>query len=462
MNTASSSGTGSLPSNTVPNPYEDLKANTTRSDVTLAGPLVPPSKEVNRELETITDQVLTGRTNNVLPLVVQPSLASTSSTPISSSKMPKVTKDMSYNNAESINQINVIDVASKRGNPTLISDLILEEIEVCLTSKSIPPRIDDTDLDLEGDIRLLEELLNNDPSLSPLPPKELNLEEIKTVKSFIDEPPELKRKELPFYLEYAFLEGTNKLPVIISKDLKDEEKSALLKVLKSHKWAIAWKISNRFCIHKILMEDDFNPTVQHQRRVNSKIHEVIKKEVIKPLDAGLIYPISDSPWVSPVHCVPKKGGMTIVENEDNELIPTSRCSLGATKDQTFSAYTLCEQDYDGCSSSLHYDRKRVTSRSVCSREILTLVLSKTIVYTDHSALKYLLAKQDAKPRLLWWILLLQEFDVIIHDKKGAENLATDLLSRLENPYQDELEKKEITETFPLETLGMIAFHGDSL
>ncbi|GJX63597.1 reverse transcriptase domain-containing protein [Tanacetum coccineum] len=89
-----------------------------------------------------------------------------------------------------------------------------------------------------------------------------------------------------------------------------------------------------------------------------------------------------------------------------------------------------------------------------------LVLSKTIVYTDHSALKYLLAKQDAKPRLLRWILLLQEFDVIIRDKKGAENLAADHLSRLENPYQSELEKKEITETFPLETLGMVTFRGD--
>ncbi|GKE70506.1 hypothetical protein Tco_1528578, partial [Tanacetum coccineum] len=82
-------------------------------------------------------------------------------------------------------------------------------------------------------------------------------------------------------------------------------------------------------------------------------------------------------------------------------------------------------------------------------------------YTDHSALKYLLAKQDAKPRLLRWILLLQEFDVIIRDKKGAENLAADHLSRLENPHQGDLEKKEITKTFPLETLRMISFHGDS-
>ncbi|GJS23915.1 reverse transcriptase domain-containing protein [Tanacetum coccineum] len=90
-----------------------------------------------------------------------------------------------------------------------------------------------------------------------------------------------------------------------------------------------------------------------------------------------------------------------------------------------------------------------------------LVLSKSIVYTDHSALKYLLAKQDAKPRLLRWILLLQEFDVVICDKKGAENLTADHLSRLENPHQSKLEKKEITETFPLETLGMVTFRGDN-
>ncbi|GJT03541.1 reverse transcriptase domain-containing protein [Tanacetum coccineum] len=90
-----------------------------------------------------------------------------------------------------------------------------------------------------------------------------------------------------------------------------------------------------------------------------------------------------------------------------------------------------------------------------------LVLSKTIVYTDHSTLKYLLAKQDAKQRLIRWILLLQEFDVIIRDKKETENLVAGHLSRLENPYQCDLEKKEITKTFPLETLRMISFHGDS-
>nr|GEW21651.1 reverse transcriptase domain-containing protein [Tanacetum cinerariifolium] len=81
-------------------------------------------------------------------------------------------------------------------------------------------------------------------------------------------------------------------------------------------------INPEFCTHKILMEEDYKPAVQHQRRINPKIYDVIKKEVEKLLDAGLIYPISDSPWVSPIHYVPKKGGFTVVENEENELIPT--------------------------------------------------------------------------------------------------------------------------------------------
>ncbi|GKD74523.1 hypothetical protein Tco_1332805, partial [Tanacetum coccineum] len=154
-------------------------------------------------------------------------------------------------------------------------------------------------------------LLNDDPS-SLLPPKELHFEKIKMIKSSIDDPPELELKDLPSHLEYAFLEGTDKLPVIISKEFKDEEKTALIKVLKSHKWAIAWKISyikgidSCFYTHNILREDDFKPAVQHQIMVNPKIHEVIKKEVIKLLDAGLIYLISDSPSVSPIYYVPKK------------------------------------------------------------------------------------------------------------------------------------------------------------
>ncbi|GJY95137.1 reverse transcriptase domain-containing protein [Tanacetum coccineum] len=521
-------------------------------------------------------------------------------------------------------------------------DFILEEIEACLTSQSIPPGIDDADFDPKEDLLTLERLLNSDPS-STLPPEEQKFEELKTVEPSSDELPELELKDLPPHLEYAFLEGTDKLPVIIAKDLKDEDKTALF---------------------KILMKDNVKPTVQHQRRVNPKIHEVIKKEVIKLLEAGLIYPISDSPWVSPVHCVPKKGGITVIENDDNELIPTRLitgwrrlagneyyCFLDGfsgyfqipidLKDQekttftcldgtfayrrmpfglcnvpgTFQRYMMaifhdmidetmevfiddfsvfgdsfssclsyldkmlkrCEdtnlvlnwekchfmvkegivlghkisksgievdkakvdviaklphpttvkgvrsflghagfyrrfiQDFSKisrpmthlleketpfvfskecveafnalkkklteapilvapdwdlpfeimCDASdfavgavlgqrktkhfqpIHYASKTMTDAqahyTTTEKELLAvvyafekfrpyLVLSKTIVYTDHSALKYLLAKQDAKPRLLRWILLLQEFDVIIRDKKGAENLAADHLS----------------------------------
>ncbi|GKB43039.1 reverse transcriptase domain-containing protein [Tanacetum coccineum] len=380
-------------------------------------------------------------------------------------------------------------------------------------------------------------LLNDDPS-SPLPSKELHVEELKIVKSAIDDPLELELKDLPSHLEYAFLEGTDKLPVIIAKNLKKDEKVQLLKVLKSHKRAIAWKISEikgidpQFCTHKILMEDDSKPAIQHQRRVNPKINEVIKKEVIKLLDVGLIYPISDSPWVSPVHYVPKKGGMAVVTNEDNELILTrlvtgchfmvkesivlghkisksgievDRAKVDVIAKLTHPTSKLTEApiliapDWDlpfeiMCDASdfavgavlgqrktkyfqpIHYPSKTMTDAqshyTTTEKELLAvvyafekfrpyLVLSKTIVYTDHSALKYLLAKQDAKPRLLRWILLLQEFDVIIRDKKGAKNLAADHLSRLENPHQDVLENKEITETFPLETLGMVTFCGDS-
>ncbi|GJU45801.1 hypothetical protein Tco_1203067 [Tanacetum coccineum] len=167
--------------------------------------------------------------------------------------------------------------------------------------------------------------------LTQLPPflrKNKNLRNLRPLNLLVMNPPELELKDLPPHLEYAFLEGTDKLPVIIAKDLKDEDKNALLKVLRSHKRAIAWKMSDikgidpKFCTHKILMEENVKPSVQHQRWVNPKIHEVIKKEVIKLLKAGLIYPISDSPWVSPIHCVPKKGGITVIENDDNELIPT--------------------------------------------------------------------------------------------------------------------------------------------
>nr|GFA89922.1 reverse transcriptase domain-containing protein [Tanacetum cinerariifolium] len=157
--------------------------------------------------------------------------------------------------------------------------------------------------------------------------KELKVIEPKT-QSEEDEPPKVELKELPPHLEYAFLGNNGEWPVIIAKDLSFKEKTDLINVLKTRKKAIAWKLMDikgidpELCSHKILLEEEYSPKVQSQRRVNSKIHDVIKKEVEKLLDAGLIYPISDSPWVSPIHCVPKKGGMTVIKNDENELVPT--------------------------------------------------------------------------------------------------------------------------------------------
>ncbi|GKB47487.1 DNA-directed DNA polymerase, partial [Tanacetum coccineum] len=212
----------------------------------------------------------------------------------------------------------------------LLKELILEEIETFLHTPDEFTNLDNDYHDTEGDILYLEKLLNEDPTpdLPLMKTEELKQTDVTMTKPSIEEPPKLELKDLPPHLEYAYLGENNKFPIIIAKDLKDEEKTKLLNVLKSHKRAITWQVSDikgidpRFCTHKILMEDYFKPAVQHQRKANPKIHEVIKKEVIKLLDAGLIYPIFDSPWVSPVHCVPKKGGMTVVANEENELIPT--------------------------------------------------------------------------------------------------------------------------------------------
>ncbi|GKA15939.1 reverse transcriptase domain-containing protein [Tanacetum coccineum] len=586
--------------------------------------------------------------------------------------------------------------------------------------------------DPEGDILILEALLNNDPLPSPdqgdyYPGIQKDLKVVEPKESSLepkDEIPEVELKELPPHLEYAFLEENNKLPVIISKDLSQEEKTSLIRVLKNRKQAIAWKLSDirgidpAFCSHKILLEDDYQPSVQHQRRVNPKIHDVIKKEVEKLLDAGLIYPISDSPWVSPVHCVPKKGGMTVVKNEENELVPTRLvtgwrvcidyrklneatckdhfplpfmdqmlerlagnefyCFLDSfsgyfqipidLKDQEKTTFTcpygtfayrrmsfgLCNapgtfqrcmmaifhdmiekimevfmddfsvfgDSFSSCLANLdkmlkrcedtklalnwekshfmvkegivlghkisrkgievdkvkvdvisnlphpttvkgirsflmhagfyrrfikdfskisrpmthllekntpfifsedcilafqtlkkklteapiliapnwdqpfeimcdasdyaigavlgqriekhfrpiHYASKTMTEAesnyTTTEKEMLAvvyafekfrsyLIMNKSVVYTDHSALKYLFNKKDAKARLLRWVLLLQEFDFKVIDTKGAENYAADHLSRLENPYENVFDPKEITETFPLETLSVL-------
>nr|GFB74453.1 retrovirus-related Pol polyprotein from transposon 17.6 [Tanacetum cinerariifolium] len=219
--------------------------------------------------------------------------------------------------------------------------LLLEEADafIAIDDEPISPKFDATYYDPEGDILILKALLNNDPEpppsnqkdYFPLVHKDIKVVEPKNNQYSDDEPPKVKLKELPPHLEYAFLGENEKWPVIISKDLSVNEKSALINVLKSRKKAIAWKLTDikgidpEFCSHKILLEDDYSPKVQSQRRVNPKIYDVIKKEVKKLLDAGLIYPVSDSPWVSPVHCVPKKE--ILIDPKDQEKT-TFTCPYG--------------------------------------------------------------------------------------------------------------------------------------
>nr|GEZ65844.1 reverse transcriptase domain-containing protein [Tanacetum cinerariifolium] len=173
----------------------------------------------------------------------------------------------------------IVAATSPTLSPFRNSDFLLKKVDAFLAIEDEPTSSEfhQSYLNPEGDILLLEAFLNDDPSLPPpnqrnyLPEvrKELKICEAKSNKSSVDEPPVVELKVLPPHLEYAFLEGDDKLPIIIAKDLSVEEKTALITVLMSHKRAIAWKlfdikgINPEFCTYKILMEEDFEPTVQH-------------------------------------------------------------------------------------------------------------------------------------------------------------------------------------------------------
>ncbi|XP_048227305.1 LOW QUALITY PROTEIN: uncharacterized protein LOC125369336 [Ricinus communis] len=139
--------------------------------------------------------------------------------------------------------------------------------------------------------------------------------------------PKLELKTLPDHLKYVYLGDKETLPVIISKELTMKQERRLIEASKEYKVAIGWTladikgISPSICMHRILLEDDAKPSREPQRRLNLAMKEVVMKEILKLLDAGIIYPISDSRWVSPIHVVPKKTGMTVVRNSDNELVP---------------------------------------------------------------------------------------------------------------------------------------------
>nr|GEY52599.1 reverse transcriptase domain-containing protein [Tanacetum cinerariifolium] len=319
------------------------------------------------------------------------------------------TPSISYNNFESLNKVDLIDAACKEysqevfgffdvvasGNPTPYyepiisnssptltpfneSDFFLEEIEDYLSNDSNPIEIEDSEFDMEGDILILEALLNSDPS-----------------------PPLSNQKDY-------FLEVHKDLKVTEPKnDKSSNDESPKLTDIKG--------IDPEFCSHKILLEEDYTPKVQSKRWVNPKIHDVIKKEVENLLDAGLIYPISDSPWVSPIHCVPKKGGMTVVTNDENELVLT----------RLITGWRVC----------IDYQKLNEATRK------------------DHFPLPFM---DQMLERLAG-----NEYYCFLDGFSGAENYAADHLSRLENPYENVFDPKEINESFPLETISKLAHHDQS-
>ncbi|GJX96927.1 reverse transcriptase domain-containing protein [Tanacetum coccineum] len=368
----------------------------------------------------------------------------------------KVGKTSRYSrNDETVNQVNVIDVACEEYAQEKCSDFwivrgdfILEEIETFLRTPEELSNLDDDYYDTEGDILYLEKLLNEDPSptLPPMNNDDLKQVDVTMTKPSTEEPPELELKDLPSHLEYAFLEGTDKLPVIISKELKDDEKAAFLK------------------LNDATRKDHFPLPF-----MDKMLERLAENEYYYFLDGFSGYfqiPIDPQDQEKTHHSLCPYG----------KRLPY-RCQLWSkASDYDYAVGTVLGQRKTKHFQPIHYVSMTMTDAqahyTTTEKELLAvvyafekfrpyLVLSKTIVYKRPLGLLYLLAKQDAKPRLLWWILLLQEFDVIICDKKGAENLAADHLSRLENPHQGDLEKKEITETFPLETLGIISSHNDS-
>nr|GEZ53058.1 reverse transcriptase domain-containing protein [Tanacetum cinerariifolium] len=367
-------GSGTLPSNTITNPKEDLKGITTRSSIAYQGPTIStPSKVVKQGTEEkLSEMARTSMYEHCSAVMLNklPRKLGDPSKFLIPCEFPGMDECLAL--ADLGASINLIPLSVWEGLSLPKLTLTCMTLELVDRSVSKPIGIaKDVSVKVEGDILLLEAILNSKP-LPPLPnhehylpsfKKELKVYEAKTVKSSVDEPPEVELKDLPPHLEYAFLEGNNKLHVNIAKELGDEKKSARI---------------------KILIEEDYKPAVQHQRRVNPKIYDVIKKEVKKLLDAGLIYPISDSPWVSlKSHFMVKEGivlGHKISKN------------------------------------GIEVDKAKV--------DVIAKLPHPTTV-------------------------------------KGTENLAADHLSQLENPYENVLDPKEINETFPLETLSMVTFRGDS-
>ncbi|XP_076886572.1 uncharacterized protein LOC143536475 [Bidens hawaiensis] len=353
--------------------------------------------------------------------------------------------------------------------------------------------------------------------------------------------------ELSKHLKYVFLGEGKTLPAIIAANLEDEQEKALVEVLREHKAAIGWTIADlkgispSIVMHKIITDPEAKPAHDAQRRLNPNMREVVKKEVLKWLDAGIIFPISDNTWVCPTQTVPKKAGIQITRNENGEEIATRpvtgwricvdnrKLNAATSKDhfplpfidqiieklaegapfvfneECLEAFNVLKiklveapillspewslpfeimydaSDYgvgavlgqrvDKKPVAIYYASKTLSDAQInyttTEKELLAVVYaldkfrsyiwgSKVIVFSYHSTVKHLMEKKDAKPRLIRWILLLQEFDVEIRDKKESENVVADHLLRLVGREEEEEDERAINESFPDEQLFSVS------
>ncbi|PNX82945.1 hypothetical protein L195_g038982, partial [Trifolium pratense] len=221
----------------------------------------------------------------------------------------------------------IIDI--KRGKLTLevgkekikfILSKFMQIEDTCYAIDIIDECVKEIEKELPQEAEILKHPIDEDDSLKEDPP---------LVPSLTPEPkqPSLELKPLPKNLRYEYLDKDMSRPVIVNVDLNPIETEKLLDVLRKYPAALGYNISDlkgispSVCMHRILLEDDAKASREHQRRINPILGEVVRKEVLKLLDAGIIYQISDSKWVSPVHVVPKKGGLTVVKNEKGESVP---------------------------------------------------------------------------------------------------------------------------------------------
>nr|GEU49868.1 reverse transcriptase domain-containing protein [Tanacetum cinerariifolium] len=320
----------------------------------------------------------------------------------------------------------IVSTTSLTLTPFENSDFLLEEVDAFLAIEDEPTSSEfyQPYLNPDGDIHLLEAFLNDDPSLPPLNQrnympevrKELEICEAKSDKSSVDEPPTVELKDLPPHLEYAFLDGDDKLPIIIAKDLSVEEKTALITVLKSHKRANPWKL---YDIKERMLKrcKDTNLCLNWE-----KSHFMVKEGIVLG------------------HKISKKG--IEVDKAKVDVItklPHRQLSRTSRKRYPF----IFSQE---CVDAFQTLKRKLTEVPILIAPDWDIPFELMCDASDFAIGAVLGQRQDKYFRPIHYA--------------REENLAVDHLSRLENPHQNVLDPKKINESFPLETLNMVSTRGN--